>query len=186
MNDTIARGAAMPPRAAGLLALLVGAALVLAAALGGCGYRQAVPRLPGDAGRLAIGPVRNHTFTGELDVRLREALRRRLLAHAFVRPVAGARSELVLEIDLDALDVQRRVDAIDPGRRVLTFTVRGRMRVRDRRGEDAVVHDQRVSAAEAVVVDATALETPAVRDEGIDDALDAFAAQVERRLLQHF
>ncbi|MEE8396478.1 MAG: hypothetical protein V3S29_10525, partial [bacterium] len=92
-------------RGAGLWAVVLTVLAVLW--VGGCGYGGDPARLPGNAASLAIGAVRNLTYTGELDLRLIGALRARLSRNPYFLLAAPGQSELVLDVDLKELQVSR-------------------------------------------------------------------------------
>lgn len=189
-NDTFGgrrpRCVAKSPLATAGRAALLALLLAAVAALGGCGYSQEVPGLPAGAERLAIAPVQNGTFESELDIRLREALDQRLRRHAHVRLVSRERADLVVETTLKSLTITRTVDIIPPRRKLLGFKLAGRASILDRRNGEYLVQDNTIRANAEVAVDTEALETPAVRYDGIDKAVAAFADQVEAMLLRHF
>lgn len=160
--------------------------LAMAVLVAACGYRQEVPGLPGGATRLAIAPVQNATYESELDIRLRARLDKRLRSHAHLRLVDRPRAELVLEVGLQELTIMRTIETIAPRRKVLTFTLTGRVSLMDRRSDDYVLSDSPVTATEQVAVAEAALETPAIRYDGIDKVVAAFAEEVEAMLLRHF
>ena len=168
----------LPVRAALLL-------LLVALPAAGCGYRQDIPRLPGGARSLSVEAIRNYTDMGELDVRLRAHLRQRLAQQAHISLLPAAQGALVLSIDLDRFTLARTLDPTLAIERTFTYTLTGRLtRVDPRTGV-------RHLNGEAITVSAArayppVLETPAIRDEGINDLLAAFAEQVEQRLLRAF
>lgn len=178
MHDTTPRTTA--------IALALAAALLSAVLAAGCGYHQDVPRLPGGAERIGIGPIRNLTSVGELDVRLRARLKARLLRQAHVRLVSPEAGDLLLTATLTDLHISRVQDSTDPNRRLLDFTLAGRISLADRRSNRMRMDNQPVSAAYQVVIPITTLETPAIRDEGVNGVLSAFAEEVERRLFLSF
>ena len=72
--------------------------LVLAVAVASCGYQLDGPRLPNNASRLSIATVKNETTTGELDIRLQQLLRSRMLRHTSFDLVAAEGSDMSLEV----------------------------------------------------------------------------------------
>ncbi len=181
-NATAAGHWAIRARRALLPAAL--AALWLVAA--GCGYRQDVPRLPAGALSLAIGPIENATFTGELDVRLRDALKRRLMRHAHITLRPPEASDLVLTVRLTGFDITRTLDPAVTANRTFGFRLEGRYTVQDRRRGEPLVSGRPLRVRVALVQDPGTLETPAIRDEGIDDAVDAFAERLLEEVLLVF
>lgn len=163
----------------GLLALALGA---------GCGYRQDVPRLPGGARTIALQAIANHTTTGELDVRLRAQLEHRLAQQAHLRVTAPAQATLLLSVRLDTLTVSRVLDPAIASQRSLTHTLTGHVTLLDRHSGRKFLADEAVSVSVQRLHDPGVVETetPAIRDEALDDTLAAFAAQVERRLFRTF
>lgn len=163
------------------------AALVLLAALAaGCGYHMERRRLPDGARHLALEVVRNRTFTGELDVRLRAELRRLLFRDAGIRLTSRAESEQVLEITLTDIAVSRArsLDATDVSQ--LGYTLSGEMTLLETRSGRPLIDGQRVVGRSSLDFRRARIESPAVRDEGINDALADFARNVRDRLLLNF
>ncbi|MBI4083611.1 MAG: hypothetical protein HY423_13480 [Candidatus Lambdaproteobacteria bacterium] len=158
-------------------------ALAAALALAGCGYEQNRPRLPGKAERLTIGLVQNRTYTGELDVRLREEIRKRLLLNDAVVLTSPEQSELTLELDLNRLDITRTRDLSNTNVSGLTFALTGRMVVVATRDRTRRYMNEPIAVTTSLSFDRPVIETPSVRDEGISDLLRAFAREVELRLL---
>jgi hypothetical protein len=158
-------------------------ALATLVALAGCGYEQNRPRLPGKAERLTIGLVQNRTYTGELDVRVREEIRNRLLLNGAVVLTSPERSELTLELDLNKLDIVRARDLTNTAVSSLSFVLTGRMVVADTRDPNHRYVNEAVVVTTSLNFDRPVLETPSVRDEGIGDLVRAFAKEVELRLL---
>lgn len=166
---------------------LLAAALLAVALLGaGCGYRMETPTLPGNARSLGIGQIRNLTYTGELDVRLKNALRNQLLRNPGFLLTSPERSELVLEISLDELKVSRPLDVADTELSALVYRLRGTVTVYRMGPEKLEILKKRITAGSRLDFDIPVLETPAVRDEIRDDVIVAFAVKVEEALYQHF
>jgi len=179
---TPARLRVRPPRAAVLaLAVLLGALLPA-----GCGYEQARPGLPAGARSLAIGLVRNATYRGELDVLLHDALRQRLLRAPGVHLTTPARSDLLLVVELTELDVVRARNLDDTNLSSLTFRLKGRMALYDQRGEHRQLTAGPVTAASVLNFARPVIETPSVQDEGLEEVIGVFAAEVEARVFRFF
>ncbi|MCH7476625.1 MAG: hypothetical protein IIA14_00810 [SAR324 cluster bacterium] len=170
---------------AGAIALLAGL-FVVGLAVAGCGYRQEVPRLPDKATSIGIGSVKNRTATGQLDVLLKTALIRQLSRNPAFFLTGGERSQLILEIDLSRLDVSRARSVSNPEISSLAFTLRGKMKLIRRADGKAIFSGASISANTHLDFDLPVIETPALRDEGINDLVTAFARAVEERLTNHF
>ncbi len=185
-------GPGRPSFAGWVAAASVGAAMLGALfVLNGCGYSQDVPTLPEGAKSIFVAPVQNLTEQGELDVRLQALLRRRLLRHSHVAVHTASDAELVLSVSLTSFSIQRTLDPTSdletPLETVRTFvyTLTGRMRLSEpRTGRD--LDNRALSAGVTRYHDSATLETTAVRDEGIEDVLEAFVDQVERALFSSF
>lgn len=162
---------------------LAGAVLWLAA---GCGYRVDTPRLPGNAGTLAIGVIRNRTFQGELDVRLQHRLRSLLLKHPGFELGPPDHSDLILDIELTQFRTVRARDLASVNLNSVTFQLVGLVSVYDRRQSRYYVNRQPVSSTSRLDFDAPTVETPAIRDEGLEDAVLSFATQVENLVFLTF
>lgn len=162
-------------------AVMLGALSVL----NGCGYSQDVPTLPAGAKSIFVAPVQNLTEMGELDVRLQALLRRRLLRQAHVAVNTADDADLVLSVSLTSFSIQRTLDPAQNTLRSFVFALSGRMRLSEFRTKRSLadsIHTARVTRYH----EAATLETTAVRDEGIEDVLEAFVDQVERALFNSF
>lgn len=164
--------------ALGLLALLLGAV--------GCAYRLETPRLPGNAGTLFIGVIRNRTFAGELDVRLQHRLRELLLKHPGVELGPMDQSDLILDIELTVFRPVRGRDIASTNLTSVSYQLAGLVSVYDRRQGRYYFKRSPVSVVSVIDFDTPTIETPAIRDEGIEDALQSFALQVENLLFLTF
>ncbi len=162
--------------------LLLGAWLAVAA----CGYQQDPQALPAGARSLSIGRVNNLTGTGELDIRLRSLLTRRLSSSSQfqLRPVR--KSDLEIRVDLTVFRIDRVLDPAIDTDRAFGFHVSGTLTLVDRRTRRVIIARRRLSATVNRFHGATVLETPAIRDEGITDVLHKFAGEVENQVLLVF
>jgi len=162
------------------------AALLCALWLGGCGYAMESPRLPNDRHSIGVAPIRNLTYEAELDVRLQEALRRRLYRDPAIRAAEPERSELVLDIELNQLSLVRVLDLNSTNVRLLTLGLGGIMTLRDT-GTGALIFDRLpVLVSSRYELPESALETPALRDDALATVLSEFADQVVKQLLLTF
>jgi len=161
-------------------------AILLAAAVAGCGYSRESPRLPGNAGTVAIGNIRNRTLTGEVDVRLGHRLRALLLKHPGIELAAPEHSDLVLDIELTLLRTVRARNLSTTNLTSVSFQLAGQVSVYDRRTSQYYVFRQTVQSTSRLDFDSPTVETPGIRDEGLDDAIQAFALQVENLLFLSF
>lgn len=164
---------------------LVTALLVLWLTAAGCGYQMESSRLPGNATTLAIGNIRNLTYTGQLDIRLKSALRRKLERNPAIRLTAPGSGELLLEIELTELRVGRALDLADTDISSLGYVLSGRMLVRRTGGDKRILIREGVTASTTLNFNQPVIETPAVREEVAADVIDLFAEQVEKRLYAH-
>ena len=160
---------------------LLGAALLLSA----CGYNQDVPTLPGGAKSIYVAPVQNLTDMGELDVRLQALLRRRLLRHSHVAVNTAGAADLVLSVTLTRFSIQRSLDTALGSERTFAYGLTGRMKLSGH-PTGGNLANRVLSARVTHYHDSATLETPAVRDAGIEDVLEAFVDQVERALFSSF
>ncbi len=173
------------PRRALLPAVLLAAGLGLLA-LGGCGYHQDVPALPGGAHDLTLQRIANLTDMGELDVRLRAQLERRLAQMAHVRLVAPERSALALSISLISLTIDRSLDLAITADRTFLYSLSGSLTLTDQRTGRNVISAERINVQVSRLYAPTVRETPAIRDEGLNDVVARFAEEVEQRLFRSF
>ncbi len=169
-------------RATGLPAAWLAAALLLA----GCGYSMETRSLPDHAHSLSIGKVRNLTYTGELDVRVKQELRQKLLRNPALVLKSPKESDLVLDIDLDSLNVSRALDVSDTDLSSLLYSLSGGMTLYRPFPRKTVVLQRKVSASTRLNFNQAVIETPAVRDEITTDVILAFVAEIEHQLFQHF
>jgi len=158
----------------------------MAALVAGCGYAPNAEVLPGGARTLALKPVANHTGTGELDVRLQAALRHRFLGHAEARLTSEERADLVLSVNLTEFTIARALDVGESEFRSFGFYLAGNMTLRDRRTGRIWLADSPVSASVSRTHPAELLETPAIRDGGIDAVVSAFADSIQRTIFRVF
>ena len=172
-------------RGARLLAGILLAA-ALAAAFAGCGYTRETPRLPGNAGTVAIGNIRNRTLTGAADVRLGHRLRALLLKHPGIQLATPEHSDLVLDIELTLLRVVRARNLATTSLTSVSYQLAGEVSVYDRRTSQYFVFRQLVQSISHLDFDSPTIETPGIRDEGLDDAIQSFATQVENLLFLSF
>jgi hypothetical protein len=152
----------------------------------GCGYSLETPRLPGNAGTLAIGTIRNRTFTGELDVRLQHRLRSLLLKHPGFELSVPERSDLILDIELTEFRAVRARDLATTSLTSVSYQLIGLVSVYDRRHSRYHIRRQPVNSVSRLDFDTPTVETPAIRDEGLEDALQSFSVQVENLLFLTF
>ena len=176
------------PRRTPLRATRLAAAFALLALplLAGCGYHQDVPALPGGAHELTVQRIANLTDMGELDVRLRAQLERRLAQMAHVRLVAPERSSLALSIALLRLTIDRSLDPAISTERTFLYSLSGTLTLTDLRTGRPVINSEAISVQVTRLYAPTVRETPAIRDEGLNDVLARFAEVVEQRLFRTF
>lgn len=172
------------PRARRAVAWVLGAALALAT--GACGYHQDVPHLPGGAHTLTLQRVANLTDTGELDVRLRVLLQQRFSQQAHVRLEPAHESALGLSIDLSQLTVTRVVDPALTPEPTYSYTLTGQITLADLRTGHKYADHQTIVVSVRRIYPPAQLETPAVRDDGVNAVLDAFAQQVQQQVEDTF
>jgi len=161
---------------------LLAAAVLALLGMSGCAYRMGSPRLPGDAGTLAIAVIRNRTFAGELDVRLQHRLRELLLKHPGVELGPIDHSDLILDIELIQFQPVRTRDIASTNFTSVSYLLSGLVSVYDRRRGVYYFRRSQIAASSKLDFDTPTIETPAIRDEGVEDALNAFALQVENLL----
>ncbi|MDH4120363.1 MAG: LPS assembly lipoprotein LptE [Deltaproteobacteria bacterium] len=162
---------------------LQAAALALGlAALGGCGYSLETVRLPAQAATLGLGSVTNHTFQGELDLRMNRALQRRVMAIGSADLVSPNDSDLVLEVDLTRFDVSRFRDISQNNAYTFQFTLSGTMTLRDRRNGRVLLDHQPVEGTARLDFTVLTMETPALRDQGIELAVNRLADIIVQRM----
>lgn len=166
----------------GALALLTMALAWLA----GCGYEMDAPRLPNDRRTIAVEPIRNRTFEAELDVRLQQQLRRRLFRTAGIRVVPPERSDLVLDIELRQLALNRARDITSTDVTSLVYQLSGTMTLRDAGSGKLIFERLPISVSSSYQLPEASIETPAVSDEALNNTIAAFADAVIQELLRSF
>lgn len=166
-----------------LAALSLGSLLV---ALAACGYQMESPRLPNQRQSIGIEPIRNRTFEAELEIRMQHELRQRFFRDAGIRTGDPDRSELVLSVTLDDLTITRARELDSTDVRRLAIRLSGSMTVRDVGTGELVIDRSPVAVSTRYDLPEAAVETPAVRDDALSDAVAAFADKVLERLLLSF
>ncbi len=162
----------------GLLAILLG--------MTGCGYRMEQRGLPEQATSLGIGSIKNLTYTGELDVRLRHELRRKLLANPAFALISPERSQLILEVDLNRADFVRALSVSNTDISSLRIDLVGVVNLRRPRQKIPVIANAVIRASATLNFDSSVIESAAVRDEIENDVIVAFVKKVETLLYLHF
>jgi len=170
-----------------LAAVLTGSLLTAAlATLAACGYRQDVPTLPGGANALHLQRVTNLTDTGELDVRLRAEMERRFSQQAHLRLTASERSALALGVVLYNFKIDRSLDPAINAERTFFYSLSGAMTLTDQRTGRKLIDGASIHVEVFRLYAPSVRETPAIRDEGLNDVLARFAEEVEKRLIRTF
>lgn len=162
------------------------AALAAALALAACGYRLDSPRLPDNAGTLFIAPIRNRTTAGELDIRLRQLLRHRLLRHASLDLAAQETADMTLEVQLIELRVTRVRDLASTSVSSIVYDLKGEASLLNRRTRGYYFQRLPVTVSSQLDFASAVVETPAIRDEGLMGVLDKFAERLETLVLLGF
>jgi hypothetical protein len=160
--------------------------LPLCMALAGCGYRLDTPHLPNNASRLAVAAIRNETATGELDIRLQQFLRSRLLRHTSFDLVALDRGDLSLETVLVELKITRGRNLASTNVSSIVYELKGDASLFDRRSGAYYFLRTPVAVVSRLDFDAPVVETPAIRDEGLTGVLEKFAQRLEALVLLSF
>lgn len=181
------------------LCLAAGLAVLGGWGMAGCGYHMESLHLPGHARSLGLGPVYNRTYQGELDYRLTNQLRTRFLQEAYTDLVSPETSDLVLEVELVDFQITRyrnltslagtqggsSTGSLAAGSAPFTinFTVSGTLTLRDNRENIIRMDHIPVSGTSSLSFDAAdTLETPAVKNQGVDQALADIAARIVRQV----
>jgi hypothetical protein len=152
----------------------------------GCGYGMDAPHLPNNHRTLALDPVRNRTFEGELDVRLQQALRRLLYRTAGVEMVSPDESGLLLTLEIQQLDLERArsLDSTDVKR--LNYHIAGVITLKEQGTGRLLIDKAPVAVNTRYDLPEAAVETPAVRDDAVNAVVAQFAEAVVARLLVNF
>ena len=166
---------------------VLGAAIVLAAlSLGACGYRMEGQYLPDNLSTISIGAIHNRTFTGELDVRLKHELRRKLTRNPNLRLVPENQGELTLEVQLNNASFSRHLDVSRTDLNSILMSLSGHVTLRRTDAQPRIVRSQDISVSTALGFDQAVIETPAVRDEITNDAIVLFVERVESMIYASF
>ena len=161
-------------------------ALVLGIMVAGCGYHMDKPRLPGGARNLSVAVIRNQTFTGEVDVRLQRELRRLLFRDAGIHVTPLEQSQLSLEISIRKLEIIRRTSLQDTSVTSLGYSLSGKISLIDTDTGDVLIDEYPITTAIQLAFSEAQLETPAIRNEVLTDALQEFSQLIVDRLLLNF
>lgn len=151
-----------------------------------CGYQQDRPALPAAAHSLGVGPVINLTGTGELDVRLRALLLEKFATHAHIRLGGPSNSDLELRVTLNSFQITRALDTVIGTDRAFGFSLAGSLKLIDNRSGKTLIASHPFQAGLTRYYAPSVLETPAIRDEGMQDVLKTAAEQVVNRVLLVF
>lgn len=160
--------------------------LVLVLALPGCGYTLDSPRLPLNASRLSIATIKNSTTTGEMDIRLGQILRSRLLRQSSFDLVSVESSDLSLEIEMEDLKITRGRDLTTTTVSNIVYQLKANVSLLDRRTKAYYYYKAPVIANSRLDFDTPVIETPAIRDEGLTGVLEKFADRLEALVLLGF
>ena len=145
------------------------------------------PGLPAQHRTLAVDTIRNATFTAELDVRLQREVRRLLFRDAGIHVVPKSRTDLVLQIVVSEISVSRRRSVTDTSVGRLIYNLNGSVSLWEVSSGRFLISGRPIAASSRLDFAKPApLETPAVRDEGLNDAIELFAARVVDALLVDF
>ena len=151
-----------------------------------CGYSMDAPGLPAKHRTLAVDTIQNKTFTAELDVRLQREVRRLLLRDAGIHVVPMSQTDLVLRVTLDELRISRARNITDTSVGTFAVSISGSVSLWEVSSRTYLINNRKVSARSRLSFSERTLETPAVRDEGINDALALFAERVVQTILVDF
>ena len=183
MQDYRTRSAPFWHPGPGITGLRVLCLLALGVALlGACGYQNESIRLPADARLVALGTIRNFTYTAELDVRVREALQQRLMANSAVRLVPRLQADLVLDIDIRNIGIDRGRDLSSSSVGRLVYILNSTASLSDRRNGKTLIKEQPVNASARLDFDQAVLDTPAVRDLILSHLMTSFSSEIENFL----
>jgi hypothetical protein len=163
-----------------------GAIALLLLGLAACGYHMEGEYLPENLTTLSIGPIHNRTYTGELDVRLKHELRRKLSRNPNLRLAAQGRGELTLEIELTSAKITRRLDVSDTDLSSLRMRLRGNMTLHRTDVQPRIIRQRQINIVASLRFDTPVIETPAVRDEITNDAIVLFVENVESVIYSNF
>ena len=161
-------------------------AFVLGIMVAGCGYQMEKPRLPGGARNLSVAVIHNRTFTGEVDVRLRRELRRLLYRDAGIHVTPHEQSQLSLEISIRKLTIIRRTSLQNTSVTSLAYRLSGKISLIDTDTGELLIDEHPIATTTRLVFSQAQLETPAIRDEVLSDALKVFSQLIVDRLLLSF
>jgi hypothetical protein len=167
-----------------ILAPLLLAVTVLTA--GNCGYEMDAPRLPNNHRTLALSPVRNRTFEGELDVRLQQSLRRILYRTAGVQLVSPGESGLLLTLEIQKLDLVRSRSLDSTTVLGLGYHIAGTITLKEQGTGKLLIDKQPLLLNTSYALPVADLETPAVRDDALNGVLEKFAEAIVAQLLVNF
>ena len=164
------------------------AILFSALQMASCGYAPEANVLPGGAYRLELAPVENLTSEADADVLLREKLRRKLHQRPSIRVVDAEEARVRLKVILDSASVNRSLSTDSSGvsRRLLVYTVRGRVTLNDRFDGRVIINNTQVSGSGQVWLPGGESEPPATRRGALDAALGDLADEVEHVLFTAF
>jgi len=151
-----------------------------------CGYEMDAPRLPNNHRTLALNPVRNFTFEGELDVRLRQSLRRILYRTAGVEMGQPEESGLLLTLEIHKLDLVRARSLDNTAVLLLNYQIAGTITLKEQATGKLLMDKQPIALGARYDLPKADIETPAVRDDALKGVMDQFAEAIVAQLLVNF
>ena len=144
------------------------------------------PRLPNNHRTLALAPVRNLTFEGELDVRLQRSLRRILYRAAGVEMVGPDESGLLLTLEIHKLDLVRARSIDSSQVLLLNYQIAGTITLKEQASGKLLIDKQPLALNTRYDLPRADIETPAVRDDALNGVMDKFAEAIVAQLLVNF
>jgi len=134
--------------------------------------------LPANAHTLALGVVANHTTQPNLDVVMQRQLRHAALRDPNLRLTATQQGDLVVEVDLTRLDVSRFRDLTSTNSFAYSYNLAATVTLRDNRTQKVLLLNQPVTAMARLDFTESTAETPAVQNQGLDEATRNLAQQI--------
>lgn len=165
---------------------------IAAVGLIGCGYQLVGnnPPLPESAQTIAIAPIQNQTFQGELDTRLMKHLKRLIRNNASVYLVTPEDADLLLKITLTELKTEHTSLSSDGLTIELNVTLHGTIVLEDQRNEGKKVWEEKEFGARSSVSYEKGEESTGMTvftiNRGMDQITEVFSKKIYERIFFNF
>ncbi|MBF0286842.1 MAG: hypothetical protein HQM14_03415 [SAR324 cluster bacterium] len=171
--------------------LLISVYFIWISSLTGCGYQLegTNPKLPAGAHSLAILPIQNRTFQTGLETRLMRNLRQLLRNNSSVNLSNVQNAELVLDIQLRALNTKQTSVSADGFTVELQLVLEGNVILQNKNQKKLLWREGALDAKGVLLYEkgeASTGLTGSTIGRGLDEVTSAFAKRVYERIFFRF